>query len=152
MKRRPPGSTRTATIFPYTTLFRSMTLYASVRGDWNDYDATPVRRDYDTLGGSLQWEWQPSPATVASAWYGYDRSDLDIANVNDVALTPDPTLGGTTYPIANRWWIDDRQRNHYAGANLTQRLGRVTRDAALAWTYPPEIGRASGRESVSQYE
>jgi len=114
---------------------REMTIYASVRGDWNDYDATLGRRAYDTLGGSLQWEWQPSPATVASTWYGYDRSDLDIANVNDAALTADPTLGGTTYPIANRWWIDDRQRNHYAGANLTQRLGRATLDAAVDWTY-----------------
>src|SRR3546814_3358284 len=79
-------------------------------------------------------DWS-SDVCSSDLWYGYDRSDLDIANVNDVALTPDPTLGGTTYPIANRWWIDDRQRNHYAGANLTQRLGRVTLDAALDWTY-----------------
>ena len=117
------------------TLPREMTLYASVRGDWNDYDATLGRRGYDTLGGSLQWEWQPSASTVASAWYGYDRSVLDIANVNDAALTADPTLGGATYPDANRWWIHDRQRNHYAGANLTQRMGRVTLDAAWDWTY-----------------
>ena len=117
------------------TLPRQMTLYASVRGDWNDYDATLGRRAYDTLGGSLQWEWQPTAATVASAWYGYDRSDLDIANVNDLALAADPALGGPTYPEANRWWIDDRQRNHYAGANLTQRLGRVTLDAAWDWSY-----------------
>src|SRR3546814_916550 len=38
------------------TLPHEMTLYASVRGDWNDYDATLGRRAYDTLGGSLQWE------------------------------------------------------------------------------------------------
>ena len=114
---------------------REMTIYASVRGDWNDYDATLGRRGYDTLGGSLQWEWQPSPATVASAWYGYDRSDLDIANVNDLAMDADPTLGGPTYPEANRWWVDDRQRNHYAGANLTKRLGRLTLDAAWDWSY-----------------
>lgn len=117
------------------TLPREMTLYASMRGDWNDYDATLGRRGYDTLGGSLQWEWQPSASTVASAWYGYDRSVLDIANVNDAALTADPALGGATYPDANRWWIHDRQRNHYAGANLTQRMGRVTLDAAWDWTY-----------------
>ncbi|WP_417473424.1 MtrB/PioB family outer membrane beta-barrel protein [Luteimonas mephitis] len=117
------------------TLPREMTLYASVRGDWNDYDAILGRRGYDTLGGSLQWEWQPTTSTVASAWYGYDRSVLDIANVNDAALTADPTLGGTTYPDANRWWVNDRQRNHYAGANLTQRMGRVTLDAAWDWTY-----------------
>jgi hypothetical protein len=118
------------------TLPRDMTLYASVRGDWNDYDATLGRQGYDTLGGSLQWEWQPTPATVASAWYGYDRSTLDIANVNDAAVgTPDPTLGGATYPDANRWWVNDTQRNHYAGASLSQRLGRVTLYGDWNWTY-----------------
>ncbi len=114
---------------------REMTLYASVRGDWNDYDAVLGRRGYDTLGGSLQWEWQPSPATVASAWYGYDRSDLDMANVNDALATANPDLGGPTYPEANRWWVTDKQRNHYAGANLTQRFGRLTFDAGWNWTY-----------------
>src|SRR3546814_11888017 len=142
---RPPRATRTGTLVPYTTLFRSgytgshnahtvsylrkydigsrtqhkidlmatftlpheMTLYASVRGDWNDYDATLGRRAYDTPGGSLQWEWQPSPATVAGAWYGYDRSDLDIANGNDAALTPEQTLGGHTYPTATSWGNPD---------------------------------------------
>ncbi|WP_242107341.1 MtrB/PioB family outer membrane beta-barrel protein [Luteimonas aquatica] len=117
------------------TLPREMTLYASLRGDWNDYDALLGRQGYDTLGGSLQWEWQPSPATVASAWYGYDRSTLDFANVNDAAPGPDPNLGGSTYPEANRWWMRDRQRNHYAGASLSRRIGRVVLDADWNWTY-----------------
>jgi hypothetical protein len=117
------------------TLPREMTLYASLRGDWNDYDAILGRQRYDTLGGSLQWEWQPTPATVASAWYGYDRSTLDFANVNDAALTSDPNLGGATYPDANRWWTRDKQRNHYAGANFSQRIGRVVLDADWNWTY-----------------
>ena len=115
---------------------RDMTFYASVRGDWNDYDAVLGRQGYDTLGGSLQWEWQPTPATVASAWYGYDRSVLDFANVNDAAVpTSDPSLGGPTYPDANRWWMHDRQRNHYAGANIVQRVGRVTFNADWNWSY-----------------
>src|SRR3546814_2201973 len=33
MIRRPPRSTRTDTLFPYTTLFRSL-LYGGLRGDW----------------------------------------------------------------------------------------------------------------------
>jgi len=115
---------------------RDMTFYASVRGDWNDYNAVLGRQGYDTLGGSLQWEWQPTPATVASAWYGYDRSVLDFANVNDAAVpTSDPSLGGPTYPDANRWWMHDRQRNHYAGANIVQRVGRVTFNADWNWSY-----------------
>lgn len=117
------------------SLPRNMSIYASVRGDWNDYGAELGRQRYDTLGASLQWEWQPTPATTASAWYGYDRSALEIANVNDAALTPDPTLGGPTYPIANRWWMQDRQRNHYAGINLLQRVGKVTFNADWNWAY-----------------
>lgn len=114
---------------------RDMTFYASVRGDWNDYDAVLGRQGYDTIGGSLQWEWQPNPATMASAWYGYDRSTLDFANVNDAVLLPDPSLGGATYPEANRWWMHDRQRNHYAGANMSRRIGRATLNADWNWTY-----------------
>src|SRR3546814_11250159 len=33
MIRRPPRSTRTDTLFPYTTLFRSLSLY----GEWPDF-------------------------------------------------------------------------------------------------------------------
>ena len=110
-----------------------MTLYASVRADYNDYDAELGRQNYDTMGGSLQWEWQPTSATTASAWYGYDRSKLKMANVNDAALTSDPSLGGPTYPEANRWWLHDTQSNNYAGANLKQTIGPTTLDAAWNW-------------------
>ena len=113
---------------------RDMTLYASARADRNDYDAEIGRQKYDTLGASLQWEWQPSSATTTSAWYGYDRSKLGFANVNDAAPGPNPDLGGPTYPEANRWWMDDTQRNHYAGANLKQAIGRTMLDAAWNWT------------------
>src|SRR3546814_14701490 len=34
MNRRPPGSTRTDTLFPYTTLFRSITLFWGCRWGW----------------------------------------------------------------------------------------------------------------------
>lgn len=119
-----------------------MTLYASLRGDWNDYDAELGRQKYNTLGASLQWEWQPTPGHVYGAWYGYDRSRLDFANVNDTgALTPDGSLGGTNYPEANRWWENDRQRNHYAGANGSWHLGRAILDASWNWTYSRGLTR-----------
>jgi len=110
-----------------------MTFTASVRGDWNDYDAVLGRQGYDTLGTALQWEWQPSPLTNASIYYGYDQSTLDLANVNDVETGSDPTLGGVTYPLDGRWWAKDKQKNHNAGATLTQMFGRVRFDAG--WNY-----------------
>ncbi len=51
-----------------------MTITASLRGDWNDYDARIGRQGYSTFGATLQWDWQPTPRTQASAYYGYDRS------------------------------------------------------------------------------
>lgn len=103
----------------------AMTLSASLRAERNDYDAELGRESYDTLGTTLQWEWQLSPSSVASAYYGYDRSTLDIANVNESALTPDPSLGGATYPLDGRWWVEDAQRNHYFGATLDRWVGPV---------------------------
>ena len=111
-----------------------MTLSASVRAERNDYDAQLGREDYDTLGATLQWEWQLSPSSVASAYYGYDRSTLNLANVNDVGAAPDASLGGVTYPLNARWWAEDAQRNHYFGATLNQRLGRVRLELAGSYT------------------
>ncbi len=111
-----------------------MTVYASFRGDRNRYDAQLGRQRFDTWASSVQWEWQPNPDTTASAWYGHDRSTLAVANVNDAIPSTDPTLGGSTYPDASRWWMDDAQRNHYAGLNFTRRLGRATLDLAWNWT------------------
>src|SRR3546814_16199976 len=44
MLRRPPRSTRTDTLFPYTTLFRSADLYLDLRGE-------PLR-DHERMRGS----------------------------------------------------------------------------------------------------
>ena len=112
-----------------------MTFTASVRGDWNDYDAVLGRQGYDTLGVALQWEWQPSPTTNASVYYGYDRSTLDMANVNDLEFGSDPSLGGQTYPLDGRWWATDREKNHNAGATLTQQIGHVRLDAGWNFIY-----------------
>ena len=115
---------------------RNMSLYASLRGNRNDYDAELGRRDYDTFSGSLRWAWQPPGNRMAvNAWYGHDRATLDTANVNDGGTLPDPNLGGPTYPLANRWWMNDRQRNHSAGANWVYRAGRFTFNADWNWLY-----------------
>jgi hypothetical protein len=119
-----------------------MTLSASLRADRNDYDATIGRQGYDTFGGSLQWDWQPSPTTNASLFYGYDRSTLDMANVHDLGGS-DPVLGGATYPLDARWWATDKERNHNAGATFAKAFGRVRFDAA--WNYIYSRGVTSYR-------
>ncbi|MFI4969085.1 MAG: MtrB/PioB family outer membrane beta-barrel protein [Lysobacterales bacterium] len=119
-----------------------MTLSASLRGDYNDYDAVLGRQRYDTLGLTLQWEWQPTPTTNASVYYGYDRSKLRLANVNEINDSgADPTLGGTTYADVGRWSADDRQRNQNAGATLNHSFGRVRLDAS--WQFIDARGTTS---------
>ena len=120
---------------------RDMTVYASVRGDRNHYPSEIGRKYLNTYTSSLTWEWQPTPATTASAWVGFDRSAMEIANVGDSAVAAgatvahDASLGGVDYPDSFRWWMTDTQRDNYAGLNLTQKIGRATLDVSWNWTY-----------------
>ncbi|MFV0277402.1 MAG: MtrB/PioB family outer membrane beta-barrel protein, partial [Parahaliea sp.] len=114
-------------------------LSATRRGDWNDYDAELGRRGYDTWGGSLQWDWMPSELTSADLFVGYDNTTLDLANVNEVAgIGSDPVLGGSSYLEENRWWVEDEQRNYYAGLNIRQRIGRSHLE--FSWNYSDSRG------------
>ncbi|MEO5624242.1 MAG: MtrB/PioB family outer membrane beta-barrel protein [Dokdonella sp.] len=119
-----------------------MTISASLRGDFNHYSAQIGRQNYETLGFTVQWEWQPFARTTASAYYGYDRSKLRLANVNEVNDSGvDPTLGGPTYPDSARWWADDQQRNHNVGATVDHAFGHVRLDAN--WNTLYSRGRTS---------
>src|SRR3546814_6712615 len=54
MIRRPPRSTRTDTLFPYTTLFRSPALQTRQPGDHADNDTRPdPRRGEAATGGDM---------------------------------------------------------------------------------------------------
>jgi len=111
-----------------------MTVSASLRGDWNDYDAELGRQGYDTLGATVQWEWQPAPGSNASVYYAYDRSKLRMANINEINDSgSNPSIGGNTYVDIGRWWADDTQRNHNAGVVFAHAFGRVRVDAS--WNY-----------------
>src|SRR3546814_17693201 len=51
MIRRPPRSTRTYTLFPYTTLFRSLVFgqaaAADILANWSGLEPTPSIREWD---------------------------------------------------------------------------------------------------------
>src|SRR3546814_4967044 len=59
MIRRPPRSTRTDTLFPYTTLFRS---YPRDRGPCGrDHPSAPDRRAGRSLSGAHRLPWRDRP-------------------------------------------------------------------------------------------
>jgi hypothetical protein len=57
------------------------------------------------------------------------------------ADTPDNTLGGSTYPLANMWWANDEERNWSAGAILSHYFGSTRLD--LTWNYESSRGITS---------
>jgi len=123
-----------------------MTVTASLRGDWNRYPTEIGRQGYNTSAAMLQWEWQPEERTSMSLWAALDRSSMHMANVNDAGAplavdTPDDTLGGATYPLADRWWVADEQRNWSGGATLTRYFGDMRLD--LYWNYLSSRGITS---------
>ena len=123
-----------------------MTITASVRGDWNQYPTQIGRQGYDTSAAALQWEWNFQPLTSINAWAGLDHSSIHLANVNDAGAplatdTPDDALGGSTYPLANRWWAADEERNWSGGASLTHYFGSTRLD--FGWDYTSSRGITS---------
>jgi len=125
---------------------QDMTVYTSARLEDNRYPTQIGRTGYSTMAANVQWEWQPNLSSTVSAYYGYDRSKVKVANVNDDNVTPgarlsDTSLGGSAYPENRRWWMDDKQRNHNIGFNLRQKIQRAVLD--IDWNYSNAKGITS---------
>ena len=124
----------------------SATLSATFYGNRDNYDALIGRQDTRTTGSTLQWDWQPTPATTMNVYLGAETSRMGISNVADnEALVgadigqTDPNLGGPLYPYANQWWEFDRERNRNAGLSFSHDFSRVRFD--LSYNYTGSLGR-----------
>src|SRR3546814_4486876 len=93
MIRRPPRSTRTDTLFPYTTLFRSA--YGDAAGGGRDFqfdlglprtDPAPVDRLYPHHGGPCRRHHTPAPdrrsGRALSGSHRLPRRDRSVAGVH----------------------------------------------------------------------
>jgi hypothetical protein len=112
-----------------------MTMTASLRGDWNNYDAVIGRTGYDTVDATLQFEWQPAAGTSASAYIASSRSRLGFSNVQDQQSGAgiDPTFGGANYALDGQWWLRDAQRDYNGGVIVSHVIRRARVD--LTWNY-----------------
>ena len=118
-----------------------LTITASFRGDWNTYPTLIGRQGYNTVAAQISAEWMPTQTDSVTAYIGYDRSTLNMASVSGGAVNVPSCgdLGSACYPLANRWWESDRERNYSAGATVRRRIDRATFD--LAWNYIYSRGR-----------
>src|SRR3546814_16266062 len=83
MIRRPPRSTRTDTLFPYTTLFRSRLQGLCLRLPEAETVASPIDANADTGGDRLQ-------------------RLADFVRLDDALVERDPAIGGGE--IAHIFW------------------------------------------------
>src|SRR3546814_5766706 len=77
MRRRPPRSTRTDTLFPYTTLFRS--------DDEQRLGRIQVARGLDEIGAvdvGDEAEAHVAPAVVAQRLVGHHRAEVGAADAD----------------------------------------------------------------------
>src|SRR3546814_19194394 len=124
MIRRPPRSTRTDTLFPYTTLFRSPYVRQTVQNGRN--------LNYNSGGGisaEVNVDVGDHVLTSVTAWRRWD-------------VTPISDIDSLPLRLLDDFYIDQRHDQ------FSQEL-RIASPSGQRITY--ELGRAPGRERVCQY-
>src|SRR3546814_19481729 len=134
MIRRPPGSTRTDTLVPYTTLFRSTVDGGSARGE---SEHAAIHLDELAVGDRQRREGVDRPAAVP------DRGELrhpagDDGVIEAVAEHPALEAEAEGLPAA------------VAAHRIAQPVG-IRRILLAQQQDPGQIGRAPWRERVCQY-
>jgi MtrB/PioB family decaheme-associated outer membrane protein len=130
----------------------SATVSATFYGNRDNYDALIGRQNTSTTGATMQWDWQPNPATTMNLYLGVEGSHMGISNVNDADYADNgntygrigqanPSLGGPMYPYANQWWEVDRENNRNAGFSASHDFGRVRAD--LSYNYTGSLGHVA---------
>src|SRR3546814_1205675 len=151
MIRRPPRSTRTDTLFPYTTLFRS-------GGDYYTHDKVPKHGlSVSRMVGHITYlsdddmatkfgRTQRAPADNGEFHYGYDV-EFEVESYLRYQCEKFSTyFDANTYLLITRA-LDyfDPSRNH--GGDLARALQDVVADFLLVsfstdWRFPPARSRA----------
>src|SRR3546814_15564365 len=99
MIRRPPRSTRTDTLFPYTALFRSANLVAAIAGGLNNPSVKARLDEMETERAVFAAESaKPAPATIhmhpgaASLWRAKIRALWAALGEGDGAASKRPVM------------------------------------------------------------
>src|SRR3546814_15560975 len=117
MRRRPPRSTRTDTLFPYTTLFRSATMLATIIS-WTQ--AVPVPNAPAAAGTSTIW---PN----ANARGDPDRTHIGLPD-RQAGQHPHDRAISTLVAIAKQYERDTAIPGRRVHANADQRTSSRQRE------------------------
>src|SRR3546814_10462211 len=108
MIRRPPRSTRTDTLFPYTTLFRSVQDDADLHAvhvgiEQDQLPLAPSRLDYDDIG--------VTPATLAAADLHPTRAEIQQQPLGMQAVQSQQAGRADMLPLQHRrfYIVQDRK-------------------------------------------
>src|SRR3546814_737698 len=137
MIRRPPRSTRTDTLFPYTTLFRSInravyaTCAALIRQNGLTADAFAVAKGTrPDIPDKLVKTWRAGQKMRQFFDYGDARGAADSSANDDLPPTPSLMRGPSIYAGAESTVVDDTATGIIARAKfLLQLPPPATKDA-----------------------
>src|SRR3546814_16857314 len=145
MIRRPPGSTRTDTLFPYTTLFRSVKVET-----FHGFDAGKPRHIY--IRGFFDLYCTTGPRDTA-AFGGLSRKlgHFTVAETGFPKIDPFMSqLGDTPAPVRQPPVIlyhSTFSPSWSAAAVLYDEIARLPRSGERRWivSFPPHTGSEDGR-------
>src|SRR3546814_2554097 len=137
MNRRPPRATRTDTLFPYTTLFRSLDEFDELALIAEGIDPLIAKAQQEGLRSQLG-DLEQSISRFERLREGKVR-ELSCASLEKLGSTPIEARiasGLTQRALADKLGVKEQQ------------IQRYEQEGYRAET---QIGRASGRERVCQY-
>src|SRR3546814_19993394 len=150
MIRRPPRATRTDTLFPYTTLFRSQVLTRVLSARV----LAPGRAQLRTPGEypELRCPFAVPVIVRDESSFDLDREGADGSGPTAILDRRECTDDGHRSCPPSSWWMMDRSSRWPGDAPVAALMWRrvsCRRKACPSAPWP--IGRASCRERVCQY-
>src|SRR3546814_14818867 len=108
MVRRPPRSTRTDTLFPDTTLFRSSRLIAKAAA------VTGLSANIGLVRQATR-QWMPlgmNIVIIGSGLVGMELAEFLTERDRKVTIVDDDAFMGRGFPIMRRRWVSDELKDH----------------------------------------
>src|SRR3546814_3740096 len=113
MIRRPPRSTRTDTLFPYTTLFRSKDKFGAEVGEDLGLTELPAIEAAGVIWGALT----PGATFDINDWLGDMRAELEILELSGLHLFEQRLLPGPGWKVTM-----DRSEEHTSELQSLMRI------------------------------